>query len=271
MKLLIVLSAIFLLLAIVAGEEIQPTIVNGTDAEIAEFPYVVALRYNSSLSCAGTLLNDYWILTAAHCLFGDPSLTTIEYATTVIGENGVNGTKLVEIERYIRHEDYNGALIRDDIGLIKLKAPLFTGLHGAVSKLAIPGSYYRTGTPTTVVGWGRIGTNLPISLTLQKVDLQIYSYEDCRAAHLLSPSDLDIYRTNICAGVPEMGKSECNGDSGGPLLVNNVQVGIVSWSLKPCAVAPYPGVYTAVSTYLDWIIHHTGIQFELNTFLIRKV
>ena len=39
--------------------------------------------------------------------------------------------------------------------------------------------------------------------------MQIYSYADCFAAH-----DDFVYRTNICAGVPEMGKAECNGDSG---------------------------------------------------------
>ena len=85
-----------------------------------------------------------------------------------------------------------------------------------------------------------------------------------------------------------MGKAECNGDSGlylndfkylvywdyyltgGPLLVNGVQVGVVSWSIKPCAVAPYPGVYTDVSKYIDWIQKHTGIDFQLNMFLTRK-
>jgi len=46
------------------------------------------------------------------------------------------------------------------------------------------------------------------------------------------------------------------GDSGGPLFVNGQQVGIVSWSVKPCTVPPYPGVYTEVSYYVDWINSH---------------
>jgi secreted trypsin-like serine protease len=53
-------------------------------------------------------------------------------------------------------------------------------------------------------------------------------------------------------------------------VVDDILVGIVSWSIKPCAVAPYPGVYTDVSKYIDWIKGHTGIQFQLKTFLIRK-
>lgn len=48
-------------------------------------------------------------------------------------------------------------------------------------------------------------------------------------------------------------KGQCSGDSGGPLFVDEIQVGIVSWSMKPCAIAPYPGVFTGVGFYVDWI------------------
>ena len=55
--------------------------------------------------------------------------------------------------------------------------------------------------------------------------------------------------------------------AGGPLLVNGVQVGIVSWSVKPCGVPPYPGVFTKVSRYIEWIERHTGIDFKLTLFV----
>lgn len=203
----------FALVILVASSK-TTKIVNGTDADIAEFPYLVALRYNNYLSCSGSLLNDLWIVTAAHCIFGSsPDGYTIEYSTTVVSD-GFDGLRIAYPELFIWHEDYDAGRIRNDIGLIKLREPLDTGLHGSPVKLAMPGKYYATGTPTTVAGWGRIASGMPISPTLQKVDLQIYSYADCKAAHDLSTSTLDIYRTNICAGVPEMGKSECNGDSG---------------------------------------------------------
>lgn len=42
------------------------------------------------------------------------------------------------------------------------------------------------------------------------------------------------------------------GDSGGPLVVGDIQVGIVSWGIG-CARADYPGVYTKVAAFSEWI------------------
>jgi len=50
-------------------------------------------------------------------------------------------------------------------------------------------------------------------------------------------------------------------------MANGVQVGIVSWSIKPCTVPPYPGVFTAVAPYINWIKENTGLDFKLNMFL----
>jgi trypsin len=151
-------------------------------------------------------------VTAGHCLYAPPEEMTIEYGTSVISD-GFEGAKVVPVDRFILHEGWDSSQIRNDIGLIKLKAPLDTKLHGSPVRIAAPGKYYPTGMPTTVAGWGRIGSGLPISKILQKVDLQIYSFADCYQALRGNIYNIDVYRTNICAGVPEMGKAECNGDS----------------------------------------------------------
>lgn len=94
---------------------------------------------------------------------------------------------------------------------------------------------------------------------LQEVDLLIVSNQECAQIHERFP----ILDTNLCAGVPEGGRGQCSGDSGGPLTLDNGwQVGIVSWSEKPCTTPPYPGVYTKVSHYVDWIKEVTGLDFD---------
>lgn len=62
--------------------------------------------------------------------------------------------------------------------------------------------------------------------------------------------------TMLCAGYETGGKDSCQGDSGGPLFFKQegkfVLQGIVSWGAF-CALPHYPGVYTRVSAYIDWI------------------
>ncbi|KAH1017632.1 hypothetical protein HUJ05_008244 [Dendroctonus ponderosae] len=62
----------------------------------------------------------------------------------------------------------------------------------------------------------------------------------------------------LCAGYPAGGYDACNGDSGGPLIVDGYLAGIVSWGYQ-CAVANYPGVYSSVPSLLSWIKEETGL------------
>ncbi|KAM9456747.1 polyserase-2-like [Clarias gariepinus] len=60
----------------------------------------------------------------------------------------------------------------------------------------------------------------------------------------------------LCAGLLQGGKDSCQGDSGGPLVIKQgsqwIQAGIVSFG-KECALENFPGVYSRISQYQDWI------------------
>lgn len=61
----------------------------------------------------------------------------------------------------------------------------------------------------------------------------------------------------FCAGAAVDGVDTCQGDSGGPILSRKgdgplVQVGIVSFGIG-CGHAEFPGVYTRLALYIDWI------------------
>lgn len=71
-----------------------------------------------------------------------------------------------------------------------------------------------------------------------------------------------ILNTQLCAG-GKRGEDSCNGDSGGPLMTLDTSnprnphqylVGIVSFGPRQCGLEGWPGVYTRVSEYLDWIL-----------------
>ncbi|PSN50825.1 Trypsin-7 [Blattella germanica] len=111
----------------------------------------------------------------------------------------------------------------------------------------VPGGY-----PSVAVGWGSSCDQCGSNADLQKVNLYIYSHEECVGIYGYGPSN-----NNVCSGNPQEGKGICFGDSGGPLLVNGVQVGITSWTGTPCASKP--AVWTKVSSYRYWISQYTGV------------
>lgn len=69
----------------------------------------------------------------------------------------------------------------------------------------------------------------------------------------------------LCAG-GENGIDSCKGDSGGPLMAIDgrtyldrpywYSVGIVSFGPTPCGSIGWPGVYTRVSSYINWILQN---------------
>ncbi|CAB3371675.1 Hypothetical predicted protein [Cloeon dipterum] len=167
------------------------------------------------------------------------------------GSNYLQGT-IHQVTEIMFHEAFNFPYALNDIAVLRV-SPAFDFNNELLGPVSLPEQYQQSflQTEATVIGWGLNATGGSLLPVLQEVGIFILSDEEC----------YDIYNTyngnynpnNVCAGVREGGKGECNGDSGGPLLVNGQQVGIVSWSKKPCTEAPYPGVYTQVSSFIDWI------------------
>lgn len=86
----------------------------------------------------------------------------------------------------------------------------------------------------------------------------VVSQEDCDN---LRPTKT--FDTQLCAGVQGGYKGYCSYDSGGPLtLSDGTLIGITSDVLRSCTNKPYPGIFTKVSKYIDWIEAKTGLKFD---------
>ncbi|KAL9700194.1 hypothetical protein quinque_003635 [Culex quinquefasciatus] len=244
--------------ALAAPSEGRTRIINGTDTTIERFPHMISLRGSSGgHSCGGSILSNYWILTAAHCVnpFTTPYLQTVQVGRTEISRPA--DSSVYEILEVIVHPGYNESYsFVNDIAVLKLKQPLAFG--PTIQPVKLPSPCFEVEDQddlgVTLTGWGLNNDGVVPSI-LQKVDYYVVPNEECDRIHTSK-----IYPSQICAAYPGGGKGQCNGDSGGPLLHNGVQVGIVSWSIKPCTIAPYPGVLTKVSHYIDFIYQNTNLQ-----------
>ncbi|XP_046802004.1 serine protease 46 isoform X1 [Lucilia cuprina] len=232
------------------SEGFDSKIVNGSMALPGEFPFMVSLRHASSgrHSCGASLLNRVWVLTAAHCVVkSNPKQINIQYGSIELDQNS---TDLANVSKIFVHEGYNPAnQYIHDIALLRLEKPATVEKDFVGVRLPELNASTDNQTPVTLIGWGLNATGGVVQQLLQKVDLEIFDDDECSKRH-----GVQMHSTTICAGVPEGGKGQCSGDSGGPLLLNGTQVGIVSWSRKPCTRPPYPGVFTEVSAYVGWIL-----------------
>jgi len=123
-----------------------------------------------------------------------------------------------------------------------------------------------------VAGWGTIAYRGPQSNRLLETSLTVTTEEECRTKFERVQQDEKIDGNKICA-VDRSGVSDaCQGDSGGPLMfpagvpgdsstlayqgpdgkLRWVQIGIVSFGFR-CGIKGFPGVYTRVTKYTDWI------------------
>lgn len=57
-------------------------VVNGQDASPHSWPWQISLRVNGSHICGGSLISADWIVTAAHCVYRNPSPSAY---TVVVG------------------------------------------------------------------------------------------------------------------------------------------------------------------------------------------
>jgi len=225
-------------------------IVGGVEARRGEFPYIVQVQLGSGHYCGGSIINENWILTAAHC----SSYPSSSY-NVVAGQHDLRVTESQEQRRsvstLVSHPSYNGATLANDVAVWKVSSPFVFTTY--VQPIALARSEF-TAPNVDVAGWGALAFSGAYPTVLMRVNVPSVPFQECKELNAQNPRLPPVVPGMICAGRGE--KDSCSGDSGGPLVDGNTLVGIVSWGFE-CAVAGFPGVYAEVAYYYDWITQNT--------------
>jgi len=249
-------------------------VIGGVDTKPGMFPFTALLGYPvrkntwnqrnhefelrdfTVYKCGGTLINHWYVLTAAHC---QGSSKGDKISVVRLGEwevardkdcttdgfclNPVQDFKITP-ELVTKHPGYKKGLsnIVNDIALVKLPRPAV--LNSGVQIVCLPLNQAETarqlnipdmrdgltGTRPVVVGWGYtefdpwafeqqgdFKTANVASKVQQKLEMPVLSPSSCQAKF----SNFQPEESQICAG-GEQGKDSCKGDSGGPLYLSKV-------------------------------------------------
>ncbi|HFG2205226.1 TPA: trypsin-like serine protease [Vibrio cholerae] len=234
---------------------VSSRIIGGEQAPAGEWPYMVALttRDKSFVWCGGSLLNERYVLTAAHCVDKkDPS--TMDVIVGAYDMDNISAAERIRVKQIYVHQDYAYASGGNDIAVLELEsAPRLTQF----TSIATAADFNRinNGDLLTVIGFGtrkeENGVKSDAPTKLHQVDVPFVQIEECRTKGGSYARQGDGV---FCAGTA--GKDSCSGDSGGPVFFRTnhglTQMGVVSWG-DGCGRSDKPGVYTKLSAFDTWL------------------
>ncbi|KAM4052410.1 complement factor I [Anomaloglossus baeobatrachus] len=236
-------------------------IIGGEKAEKNQFPWQVAIKDGTKINCGGIYIGGCWVLTAAHCVRADQAQRyriMVELLDRLVYDQDLDSFPVKSVKV---HELYNPNTYENDIALLEVvniyNEPSCMQVDNNLVAACVPWSPYQfmPGESCTVSGWGRAeGFSKVFHLKWGNIHLM----NNCSTVY-----EGRFFDKMECAGTYDGSIDSCKGDSGGPLICYAGKVayvwGIVSWG-ENCGEPGYPGVYTKVAHYFEWISRHVGRQ-----------
>ncbi|XP_049820125.1 hypodermin-A-like isoform X2 [Aethina tumida] len=222
------MDLIFSLLVLTAS-----TLVGGKDATISDHPYHASISENGLYICGGSIVGRRKIVTAAHCDFNSASDLTVRVGSPHVNTLG----EVLNVEKVIRHPKFQDDINDYNVLVIVLSSDI-TDPHAKQIEMANIYETTRHYSNGVITGWQIFSSG---KLQVKNVT----SYNAC-----LQSSDFSITDYILCGRTA--GETACLEDTGGPLVVNNVLVGIVLYEDDECEEG-YLIVYTKISKIRSFI------------------
>ncbi|XP_022089496.1 transmembrane protease serine 3-like [Acanthaster planci] len=246
----------------------QGRIVGGKDAKEGEWPWQAQLLFDGGFKCGGTLYQDRYVISAAHCFEDEkdnPNRWEVRLGNLGTYDRfgpGIHKSNVVNILRP-PNQPYGRLTFDNDIVVLVLSTPVDLS-NSAINSVCIDLPMEKTFSSSSncyISGFGLTEEGGSVASKLQAAYVPFISAQACREYYGYS-----ITQNMLCAGYPGLGGTDsCQGDSGGPFVCTAPDdpsdpqsphrwylVGITSWGIG-CAQVGIPGVYADVSQFVDWL------------------
>lgn len=157
-------------------------------------------------------------------------------------ESQAEGGSIFKASKLKIHANYSS--LKNDIALIKLEKPL--EFSTAVKAIKLATEYPEKGSQILISGWGLLSHRGEAPTLLYHHNLTALSDAECSA---LFPIDLG--GSILCLG-HEADNGACNGDSGGPAVLQDQLVGVANFVINGCG-SEFPDGYANVVAFRSWI------------------
>ncbi|XP_067618719.1 serine protease snake [Eurosta solidaginis] len=245
-----------------------------------QYPHMAALGFPSysgsyDYKCGGSLINNVYIITVAHCCYQ----SGLAAESVKIGDINLKNTigdeifQVRSVAEIVQHPLYDPTYYYHDLALIRLMLPVvYTNFVQPIRLWVSKDIPYDT---LHAMGYGSTRFAKAPTNVLTELELSIVPLQQC---NLMLPPDSAVpeglLESQICAKDFEQNRDTCQGDSGGPLQLNLMRknkkhfryylIGMTSYG-SFCRSA-YPGVYTRVSSYIEWITSVVWPDYYKNYF-----
>lgn len=238
-------------------------VVGGKEAKKGSHPWQVLFRLPDSPGhCGGALLNERWVLTAAHCFELLGKSVQPSHVQALLGKHNQFLSEpyqlAARILSVIVHPDYDRDSQDSDIALVKLDSSVEFSDYVRPVALGDPDFvqaefFSKPDVHGVVSGWGKTET-AGHSKVLQEIRVPIKKAVVCKAS-----TELEVTENMFCAGYSkgQTHRDTCEGDSGSPFVTENggkfYVVGIVSFGEQSCLSKGKYGFYAKVHKFTPWI------------------
>jgi secreted trypsin-like serine protease len=233
----------------VARSAANARIIGGTPVAGKDLDDCVAVGSDDSWGCTGTLIAPNVVLTAGHC----EQLHTRVF----VGRDPTKTGRIFKVKAHVRHPKFDAAL-RNDLMILILEKKV----TGVKPRKVAPKALIDKATVGRIAGFG--STRLDGSGMLgAKLETKVPIVSQACRGTVNGVKDGQVYGCHlgreIIAGKPLLLHDSCNGDSGGPLFVENAAgqwllAGTTSRGTdRGPTMCGDGGLYVRVDLYQTWI------------------